>query len=52
VPPHFRTRTAIPADELRAETVRPDGVRQVFGFVRQGANWKASRRSPNRTNSS
>ena len=35
VPPRFRIRTVIPASELVAETVRPDGSRQVFGFVRR-----------------
>jgi len=34
VPPRFRVRTAIPAAELTAETVRADGSRQVFTFVR------------------
>jgi Co/Zn/Cd efflux system component len=32
VPPRFRIRTDIPAAELTAETVRPDGRRQVFAF--------------------
>ncbi len=34
VPARFRVRTAIPAAELTAETVRADGSRQVFAFVR------------------
>jgi cation diffusion facilitator family transporter len=36
VPPRFRIRTSIPADELRAETTRPDGARQSFAFTRHG----------------
>ncbi len=33
VPPRFRVRTAIPAGELVAETLRPDGSLQTFAFV-------------------
>jgi cation diffusion facilitator family transporter len=32
VPPRFRIRTDIPASGLTAETVRPDGTRQLFTF--------------------
>ena len=35
VPPRFRAWTAIPAAELTAETVRPDGARQTFAFVQR-----------------
>jgi cation diffusion facilitator family transporter len=36
VPPRFRIQTAIPAGELRAETIRPDGTRQGFNFTSLG----------------
>lgn len=36
VPPRFRVHGAIPAAELTAETIRPDGSRKVFAFVQQG----------------
>jgi cation diffusion facilitator family transporter len=36
VPPRFRAHTAIPADKLTAETIRPDGTRQHFAFTGQG----------------
>jgi cation diffusion facilitator family transporter len=32
VPPRFRIRCDLPASDLTAETVRPDGMRQRFGF--------------------
>jgi len=32
VPPRFRVRADIPASELTAETIRPDGARQIFAF--------------------
>jgi cation diffusion facilitator family transporter len=32
VPPRFRLRTDIPASDLTAETIRPDGTRQRFAF--------------------
>ncbi len=36
VPPRFRVRTAIPAGDLVAETLRPDGSRQTFAFAECG----------------
>ena len=36
VPPRFRVRTAIPAGDLVAETVRSDGSRQTFVFAECG----------------
>jgi cation diffusion facilitator family transporter len=33
VPPRFHVRTTIPAGELKAEIVRPDGRRQLFAFA-------------------
>lgn len=36
VPPRFRIRTALPASDLKAETVRPDGSRQRFFFDKCG----------------
>jgi cation diffusion facilitator family transporter len=32
-PPRFRVHTPIPAGELQAETIRPDGTRQHFAFI-------------------
>ena len=36
VPPRFRVHTALPAEELALETIRPDGARQVFTLYRRG----------------
>ncbi len=36
VPPRFRLHTALSPDGLTAETLRPDGTRQVFRFISQG----------------
>jgi hypothetical protein len=43
VPPRFRL-TGAHADSVKAETLRPDGARQVFRFVNQGDYWESVER--------
>jgi cation diffusion facilitator family transporter len=46
VSPRFRIQTAIPAGELRAETIRPDGTRQRFSFAGLGGVVESNQEIP------
>jgi nickel/cobalt transporter (NicO) family protein len=45
VPPRFRL-TGAHANSIKAETLRPDGARQVFRFVNQGDYWESVEQIP------
>ena len=45
MPPHFRL-TGGRVEGVQAVTIRPDGVRQTFHFVREGAYWQSVEEIP------